>query len=71
MSNRIDKCTLDAPVIDLNDYRRQYLLGELVLAQAERDPPFKARLLDLLDRHVTEPDDRALFGLPRKRRSVA
>lgn len=66
MSRRIAKLVdLDAPVIDLNACRRQYLAGELALAQAERDPQFKARLLDMLDRILTDPDDRALFGLPR------
>jgi hypothetical protein len=36
------------------------------LARAEWDPQFKARLLDALDRQLTDPDDRALFGLSRR-----
>ena len=54
----------DAPAIELNAWRRCYLAGELALAEAERDPQFKAQMLDALDRILTDPDDRALFGLP-------
>jgi hypothetical protein len=32
--------------------------------QAERDPKFKAQMLDALDRILTDPDDRVLFSLP-------
>jgi hypothetical protein len=55
----------DAPVIDLNAWRRCYLAGEVALTRAQSDPQFKTRLLDALDRILTDPDDRALFGLPR------
>lgn len=39
---------------------------ELALAMAGRDPEFKAWMLDRLDRLLTDPDDRALFGLPHQ-----
>jgi CRP-like cAMP-binding protein len=54
-----------ATVVDISDRRRLYLTGEIVLARAERDPEFRAQLLDALDRQLTDPDDRALFGLSR------
>jgi hypothetical protein len=57
----------DTTVIDLKEWRRSYIAGELVLERMASDPQFKARMLDVLDRHLSDPDDRALFGLPRKR----
>jgi hypothetical protein len=35
-----------------------------VLDEAEQRPEYKAALLNLLDRFLTRPDDRALFNLP-------
>jgi hypothetical protein len=54
----------DGRVVDARQWRRWRIAGELVLARAERDPAFKARMLEMLDRRVNDPDDRALFGLP-------
>ena len=55
----------DARVVDLDEWRITALIGECMLDQAKRDPAFKAELLDRLDRMLTDPDDRARFGLAR------
>ena len=43
------------------DARRKIVAGAVVLAQAGRDPAFKALLQLILQQHVTRPIDRALF----------
>jgi hypothetical protein len=45
------------------DTRRKILAGAVVLDEAEKHPEYKAALFRLLDRFLTRPDDRALFGL--------
>lgn len=50
------------------EWRLNYLIGECVLETAKRDPKVKAELMGVLDRQLTDPDDRALFGLPPKPR---
>ena len=56
----------NARVVAMDEWRLNYLIGECALETAKRDPKFKAELLDILDRQLTDPDDRALFGLPPK-----
>ena len=48
------------------DTRRKVLAGAAVLAEAERDPAAKQRLMALLDRHLVRDVDRAVFGLALK-----
>ena len=43
--------------------RRFILIGSAVHAETRDDPAAQARLLKLLDGHLTKPHDRALFGL--------
>lgn len=57
-----------ARVVDLDEWRITALIGECVLDQAKRDPALKAELMGLLDRQLTDPDDRAWFGLSPKRK---
>ena len=59
------KTKSESHIVELNQQRRLYLTGEIVLARAERDPEFRAQLLAVLDRQLSDPDDRALFGLSR------
>jgi len=44
------------------DARRKIVAGAVVLAQAGRDPAFKALLQLILQQHVTRPIDRQLFA---------
>jgi hypothetical protein len=43
------------------DARRKIVIGAVVLAQAGRDPAFRAMLQLVLQQHVTRPIDRALL----------
>lgn len=43
---------------------QQLLMGTAALEEAERNPAFKENLYVLLDRYLTEKEDRALFDLP-------
>lgn len=45
------------------DTRRKILAGAVVLDEAEKHPAYKAELFKLLDRFLSRPDDRELFGL--------
>jgi len=56
----------NARVVAMDEWRLNYLIGECMLETAKRDPKVKAELMGVLDRQLTEPDDRALFGLPPK-----
>lgn len=47
-----------------NETRRKILAGALVLDMMEKDEATKQRFLERLDRFLTRPDDRTLFGLP-------
>ena len=49
-----------------NDTRRKVLVGAAVLAEAEKNPVAKQKLMALLDQHLTRPVDRAVFDLPQK-----
>jgi hypothetical protein len=44
------------------DTRRKIVAGAIVLAQAGRDPAFRAALQLILQRDITRPIDRALFN---------
>lgn len=46
-----------------DDTRRKILAGSMVLARAEKDEAARQKLLDGLDKFLTRPDDRKLFGL--------
>lgn len=46
------------------DTRRKILAGAAVLDEAETNIAYKNALYELLERFLTRPDDRALFGLP-------
>ena len=48
------------------DTRRKVLAGAAILAEAERDPAAKQRLMALLDRHLVRDVDRAVFDLAPK-----
>ena len=58
----------NARVVAMDEWRLNYLIGECMLETAKRDPKVKAELMGVLDRQLTDPDDRALFGLPPKPR---
>ena len=45
------------------DTRRKIIAGALALEHAEHDPAFAATLNDLIERFVTKPAERELFGL--------
>jgi hypothetical protein len=55
----------DARVVAMDEWRLNYLIGQCMLEEAKRDPEVKARLHAILDAELTDPADRALFGLPR------
>lgn len=48
------------------DTRRKILVGATILARVQRGEWSESKMLDLLDRELTRPEDRALFGLPEK-----
>lgn len=48
------------------DTRRKIIAGALALEHAEGDEEFGARLYRLINRYVTKPAERELFGLPPK-----
>lgn len=50
------------------DTRKKVLAGAVILAQIERETHMKDLILGLLDRGLSKPADRALFGLPPKPR---
>jgi hypothetical protein len=56
----------DAKIIDMNEWRRCYLMGEQVQRLRETDPAFRALHDAMRDDYLTKPEDRALFGLPPK-----
>ncbi|WP_084150542.1 mobilization protein [Azohydromonas australica] len=45
------------------DTRRKILAGALVLELIERDEASRQRFMQRLDAYLTQPEDRALFGL--------
>jgi hypothetical protein len=47
-----------------DDTRRKILVGAAILAKVERGEWPQARLLEMMSKTLTRPDDRALFGLP-------
>lgn len=47
-----------------DDTRRKIITGALALEHMQRHEAFAETMLDLLDRFVTRPQDRALFDLP-------
>lgn len=49
------------------DTRRKIIAGALALEHAQLDTDFAAILGKLLNRYVTRPEDRALFGLPERK----
>lgn len=49
-----------------NDSRRKVLVGAVVLAEAEKNPAAKQRLMALLDRYLSRPVDREVFDLAVK-----
>ena len=49
------------------DTRRKILVGAIILAQLERGEIDQKKFLAMLDKALTEADDRALFGLPANR----
>jgi hypothetical protein len=48
------------------DARKKIIAGALALEHAQMDSEFAATLARLLNRYVTRPQDRALFGLPER-----
>lgn len=62
----VRKRTAEAKRQRIEDTRRKILLGATILAKVQRGEWPELRMLDLLDRELTRPDDRALFGLPEK-----
>jgi hypothetical protein len=46
------------------DTRRKILVGQAILAKVDSGDWPRDRLLEMLDKSLTRPDDRALFGLP-------
>ena len=52
------------------DTRRKILAGSLVLEMMEKDEKTKAHFNARLDAFLTRADDRALFGLPEKPKSI-
>lgn len=49
------------------DTRRKIIVGAALLAHADYDLAFKAQIWQILDRHVTRKQDRALLGLDTER----
>lgn len=49
-----------------DDTRRKILVGSAVLAEAEKTPAAKQRLMTLLDQHLVRDVDRAVFCLAPK-----
>lgn len=45
------------------DTRRKILAGAVVLDEADKNAGYRAELFKLLERFLSRPDDRALFGL--------
>lgn len=60
------KRTAEAKRKRADDTRRKILLGATILAKVQRGEWPESKMLDLLDRELTRPEDRALFGLPEK-----
>jgi len=56
----------DAKAHRTADTRRKILVGQAILAKVEGGDWPKDRLLEMLDKSLTRPDDRALFELPPK-----
>jgi hypothetical protein len=50
-----------------DDTRRKILVGAAILAKVERGEWPETRLLDMMDKVLTRPDERALFALTRKK----
>lgn len=48
------------------DIRRKIIAGTIALNHADEDQRFRTLLHDLLDRFVSEDEERGLFGLPSK-----
>lgn len=46
-----------------DDTRKKVLVGAVILAKAENDADYKARLFQTLGQKLIRDDDRALFGL--------
>lgn len=46
-----------------NDTRRKILAGAVALAHCDHDPAFKDALMQQIQKTVTRPEDRALFGM--------
>jgi Spy/CpxP family protein refolding chaperone len=47
-----------------DDTRRKILAGAMVLEVSGRDEEARLRFMERMDKFLTRPDDRALFGLP-------
>ena len=46
--------------------RKKYLVGALVLESMEKDASINQRMLEKLDKFLTRPNERTLFGLSEK-----
>lgn len=46
--------------------RKKYLVGALVLESMEKDASINQRMLEKLDKFLTRPNERVLFGLSEK-----
>jgi large subunit ribosomal protein L7/L12 len=53
-----------------SDTRRKILAGSLILELMDKNPDTKARYMANLDKYLTRADDRELFGLPPKDKTV-
>lgn len=60
------KRTAEAKRKRVEDTRRKILLGAAILAKVQRGEWPESKMLSLLDRELSRPEDRALFGLPEK-----
>jgi ferric-dicitrate binding protein FerR (iron transport regulator) len=50
-----------------DDTRRKILVGAAILAKVERGEWPESRLLDMMDKVLTRPDERTLFALSQKK----
>jgi len=53
-----------------DDTRRKILVGAAILAKVQRGEWPEERLLDMMDKVLTRPDERALFTLPERRPTI-
>ena len=51
--------------------RRKFVIGDLIVTHSANNDDLEGIVLDLVDKHVSNPNDRALFGLsPMQKREA-